>query len=223
MFGSSYSGGFAMFGVVVLLIFVAFVAAIVVTVMLYKKYISAGKAVRAGGLKRDWGPFFRFESLIIEKILQALYIFSTLLIAFESAAGVLVSVFSLINDPAGSLMGIIGILLLCLLLEVLNRLGFELTMMTILIWKNTAVIRQTLTGTAGASQGFTPQPPINPAQPVQPTASAQPDQPATPSASIPPQPPVASASAASTDWTCPHCGTVNKAGSFCAQCGARKE
>lgn len=160
-------GGTAAYaGVGVLLSVVAFIASIVVAVILYRKYISTRPASSAPGIKRDWGPFFRFESLIIENILKALYIFVAVLIAFECAADILVSFFSLINNPGGALAGIVVTIIVCIVFEVLNRLGFELTMMTILIWKNTAVIRQSLTGETNFSS-----PQVVSSQPTQPNVS----------------------------------------------------
>ena len=47
--------------------FIAFVAAIVVTVLLYRKFIASANVHILPGVKHDWGPFFRFEHLIIRK------------------------------------------------------------------------------------------------------------------------------------------------------------
>lgn len=91
MFNSSYYGGILpSTGTGLVLSVIAFIAAIVVTVLLYMKYISEGK-VTTQATKHDWGPFFRFESLIIEKILKVLYLFTTCLIAFEAIASIIAS------------------------------------------------------------------------------------------------------------------------------------
>ena len=48
----------------------------------YKKFIAVDNIHKSPGLKRDWGPFFRFEHLIIENILKVLYIFVSMLDRF---------------------------------------------------------------------------------------------------------------------------------------------
>lgn len=66
MYGSSsYYGGtdvlsllFSAGGAWVALSFVAFVAAIVCAVLLYKKFVSGSDTPRFNGKKHDFGPFF---------------------------------------------------------------------------------------------------------------------------------------------------------------------
>lgn len=228
----------ASFGIYMVLGFIAFVAAIVVTVLLYKKFVSDGTPQVSG--KRDWRPFFRFETLLIDKILKALYIFVSCLIAFESAAAIIAGLCSIIADPFGALLGIIFIAILCVVFEILNRLGFEQTMLMILVWRNTSDLRKGLVG--DVSYGNAPSNPAAPAggaapaQPVAPAAAAAPSNAAPTAAGAAGHPaasPAAGNSAAQTapyapvasqpsGWTCPSCGTSNKAGSFCAQCGKKK-
>lgn len=185
--------------------FIAFIAAIVVTVLLYKKYVSTGQPAKVPGMKRDWGPFFRFEELWIENILKALFIFIACLIAFESAVVALCSLFMLVIDFGAALSGIIGAVILCVVLEVINRIGFEFSMITILIWKNTNEIRRTVQGGISLAGGpSVPEPDAAPAaEPVvsEPAPAAQPED---------------------SSWECPNCGHENKSGSFCAQCGNRR-
>lgn len=247
-------------GTALTLLFLGFIAAIVVTVVFYQKFISEGKVAKIPGMKHDWGPYFRFETLIIEKILQVLYIFTACLIAFESAALILSSLFTLAYAPLETLIGIIIIAIVCVVLEVLNRLGFETTMLNILIWKNTAVIRKTVTGDssgqpvmvgdgpaprpsepAPSARPVTPTPSVQHAsaassptphyQAVQPTPSeaSQPTEPVSRPAAPAPQAPATQPTAPSTpaqpeshEWTCPSCGSHNKIGSFCGQCGTRR-
>lgn len=136
-------------GIGLVLMVLAFIAAIVVTVLLYRKYISAQKPVRVPGTKRDWGPFFRFENLIVEKILQALFIFTACLIAFESAASIITSIVGIAMYPygaGGAVISIIIVLIIFVVLEVINRIGFEFSIMTVLICKNTTAIRSKVCG-----------------------------------------------------------------------------
>lgn len=255
-----YNGLIATASIGLLLGFAAFVAAIVVTVLFYKKYIAVDnihKVQPSQALKhRDWGPFFRFEHLIVENILKVLYIFFASLIAFESAAGILSSLMGIFSDPGAVLFSIIFILIICLVLEVVTRLWFEFSLLTVLIWKNTSAIRKSVSKgepesapsapASGASvDGYASQQPFQqpvnyqqyaPAQPVtmsqsdfstQPidssaVSSAPSEQPASASMPTPPVASSASDHSQSSEWTCSHCGAVNKAGSFCGQCGQEK-
>ncbi len=211
------------FGIFMVLGFIGFVAAIVVTVLLYRKFVSDGTPRVSG--KRDWRPFFRFETLLIDKILKAFYIFTSCLIAFESVAAIVAGLCSFIANPLGALIGIVLIAFGCVALEVLNRLGFEQTMLMILVWRNTSDLRKGLVG--DRSYGNVPSQPMgNPAV----SGSASPAG-ASPSGYVgtprPATPTAQSSSykapaASSSSWTCPSCGTPNKAGSFCSQCGKRK-
>lgn len=210
------------FGIFMVLGFIAFVAAIVVTVLLYRKFVSDGTPRVSG--KRDWRPFFRFETLLIDKILKAFYIFTSCLIAFESVAAIVAGLCSLIANPLGALAGIIVIAIGCIVLEVLNRLGFEQTMLMILVWRNTSDLRKGLVG--DQSYGNAPSASVGngAAQSSSYPAGARAGysgatHPATPSAQ---SSSYGSSAASSAAWTCPSCGAANKAGSFCSQCGKRK-
>lgn len=255
-----YNGLIATASIGLLLGFVAFVAAIVVTVLFYKKYIAVDnihKVQPSQALKHhDWGPFFRFEHLIVENILKVLYIFFASLIAFESAAFILSSLMGIFSDPGAVLFSIIFILIICVVLEVVTRLWFEFSLLTVLIWKNTSAIRKTVSNGEPESVPNAPVPgvpvsgyasqqpsqqPMNyqqyaPAQPVtmpqsdfstQPidssaVSSAPSEQPASASMPTPPVTSPVSDHSQSSEWTCSHCGAVNKAGSFCGQCGQEK-
>lgn len=285
-YGYGYSAMANTVGVGLVLGFIAFVAAIVVTVLFYRKFIAVDNIRKVPGLKHDWGPFFRFEHLIIENILKVLYIFVACLIAFESAASIITSLFSIMYDPGASIAGIIAILIVCVVLEVLNRLWFEFALLTVLIWKNTSAIRKSVASNgydqinsytqssqsygaqggyaAPSSQGNQPQPPIGgqpfassqqPTAPVAgtahnvqststvsassgaPTAPYQPNQASpvqadhqnisssavsTPASSQSGAIPADAPTSHNTAWTCPSCGAFNKSGSFCAQCGTRR-
>ncbi len=212
------------FGIFLVLGFIGFVAAIVVTVLLYRKFVSDGTPRVSG--KRDWRPFFRFETLLIDKILKAFYIFTSCLIAFESVAAIVAGLCSFIANPLGALVGIVLIAIGCVVLEVLNRLGFEQTMLMILVWRNTSDLRKGLVGDrlfGNASSGSTGSAPVSgsafPTEGVSAGYSA-PSQPAAPAAH--PSSSGYSSAASPSAWTCPSCGANNKSGSFCSQCGKRK-
>lgn len=132
-------------GTGIVLSVIAFIAAIVVSAILYSKFISEKKVAGSTSVKRDWKPFFRFESLLIEKILKALYLFTACFIAFEAVANIITSLTVIVYNPGGVILGIIGALILGVILEILNRVGFEFSLMIVLIWKNTSDIKKSLT------------------------------------------------------------------------------
>lgn len=150
-YGYGYNAFANTLGTGLVLGFIAFVAAIVVTVLLYRKFISTDNIHKVPGVKHDWGPFFRFEHLIIENILKVLYIFAACLIAFECAASIITSLLSIMYDPGAAFAGIIVMLIVCVVLEVINRLWFEFSLLTVLIWKNTSAIRKSVSGSDGIS------------------------------------------------------------------------
>ena len=214
MFNSSYYGGILpSTGTGLVLSVIAFIAAIVVTVLLYMKYISEGK-VTTQATKHDWGPFFRFESLIIEKILKVLYLFTTCLIAFEAIASVIASFTIIVYAPGMAITGIITILIVCALLELLNRLGFEFTLMIVLIWKNTSDIRKTMKN--GSANNTVSSADAS-------TSAASSSKPTAPENEFSKKPETASfVQSKSISWICAQCGNTNKAGTFCSQCGTKK-
>lgn len=57
-------------GIWLSLTLVAFIAAIVCTVLLYRKYVSEPGASKVPGAKHDFGPFLRFEKFWSEKSLS---------------------------------------------------------------------------------------------------------------------------------------------------------
>ena len=67
-------------GIFVTLLVIAFIAAIVLAVAGYRKYVDDGDQQHFS-LKDSstWGPFFRFDKLVIDKILKALYLFCAIL------------------------------------------------------------------------------------------------------------------------------------------------
>ena len=163
MYGS-YGSVATQAGVGLVLAFIAFIAAIVVTVIFYRKFISVDNVYKTPGVKGDWGPFFRFEHLIIENILKVLYIFTASLIAFECDASIITSFFGFMYDAGAAFGGIIFFLILFVVLEIINRLWFEFSLLTVLIWKNTSAIRKSVAADDASSNagGFNPFNPVIP-------------------------------------------------------------
>ena len=231
MYGSpsSYYGGtdvisllFSAGAAWVTLSFIAFVAAIVCAVLLYRKYVSTHEAHRPTGAKHDFGPFLRFEKFWTEKILIALFLYNMCLIAFESAAAVVSLLFVIAYSPAGVLLGFVVVVLFFVVSEVLNRLFYEFVMLIVKMWRNTQEIRNCLEGNASASParpfaanavpGAAPEPHVQPARAVASEAMRA-------SAEAPQQ---AGVAADSQGWVCPSCGAKNRQGVFCAQCGKKR-
>ena len=77
-------------GIFVTLVVIGFIAAIVLAVVVYRKYASDGNEQPLSFKdKSTWGPFLRFDKLVIDKILRALYIFCAIFTAFFFLALVL--------------------------------------------------------------------------------------------------------------------------------------
>ena len=174
------------------LMFIAFIAAIVLTVMGYKRFISDKNELHLSFKdKESWGPFLRFDILLIDKILKALYIFSALLVLFGCAAGALSS---LSFGFGAFLASLVGMALLCILLEILLRVGYEFAMLNVMIARNTSDIRRKLFSDASAAPAAPTAPapapaPVAPAPvvPVAPAAPA-PAPEAAPEAPVAPEP-----------------------------------
>ena len=225
------------------LMFIAFIAAIVLTVMGYKRFISDKNELHLSFKdKESWGPFLRFDILLIDKILKALYIFSALLVLFGCAAGALSS---LSFGFGAFLASLVGMALLCILLEILLRVGYEFAMLNVMIARNTSDIRRKLFSDASSAPA-TPAPAPTPSPaPVAPVAPAP--APEAPVASAPepvptPEPdafetapttvldrsnqapadpaPVAPTEVAPKASFCPNCGAPVEPGDhFCGECG----
>lgn len=231
MYGSSYYGGSdvlsllaAAGGVWLTLSFIAFVAAIVCTVLIYRKFVSSQEH-RGNSLgKHDFGPFLRFEKFWSEKILIVLFIYNMCSIAFECAAAAIALLFAIAYSPSGAIMGILLIALLFVVSEVMNRLFFEFIMLIVKMWRNTQEIRAAVAG-GSCSEGAascsavdvddtTPQ--VQQQVPVR-SGSATVSSSKTMPISV-----VEGASHSDTSWVCPACGAANKSGVFCAQCGKHR-
>ena len=152
------------------LILVAFIAAIVLTVMGYKRFISDKNELHLSFKdKKSWGPFLRFDILLIDKILKALYIFNALFILFACASVALSS----LSFGFGAFLGsLVGMALLCIVLEILLRVGYEFAILNVMIARNTSDIRRKLFSDASSAPA-TPAPAPTPSPaPVAPVAPA---------------------------------------------------
>ena len=96
-----------MYGFAAALELVAFIASIVLTVMGYKKYVGDD-----GGLsridvrdQRTWGPFLRFDTLIIDKVLKALYVFNAIFFALSMCVGAIAMLSRGFGAFVGALLG----------------------------------------------------------------------------------------------------------------------
>ena len=216
---------------------VAVVLAIAATVLAFIFVVPEKRREKLNAFGKFLHDLCSFKFLVVEKILQALYIFST---AFIILYGVL-QLFNVQRDywtGASRWMGGTG--LLCIIVgPIAVRLSYELMMMAILLVKNVISINRKLadeTGSAGgdvfaapdveelkkAIQRKEPQPQPQPQPPVQPQSPyQQPQPPYQPQ----PQPPVQSQPEpqpqpeARPAAFCPNCGAKNNGEKFCQNCG----
>ena len=215
-------------GIWLSLTFIAFVAAIVCTVLLYRKYVSSFDKNQLKNAKHDFGPFLRFEKFWSEKILIVLFIYNMCFIAFGSAAAV-ISLLSMLTYDAGSVF--IAILTVVVLFF----------MLIVKMWRNTQDIRSVLVGNDALESAPVYCEPVQ--EPYRQASvnsqgssvapeSANADQRVAASEAVDfskTNPlPVAQASPQqggfdqNSSWSCPACGASNKAGVFCSQCGMRR-
>ena len=225
------------------LILVAFIAAIVLTVMGYKRFISDKNELHLSFKdKESWGPFLRFDILLIDKILKALYIFNALFVLFACASVALSS----LSFGFGAFLGsLVGMALLCIVLEILLRVGYEFAMLNVMIARNTSDIRRKLFSDASAAPATpapTPTPSPAPVAPVAPAPAPEPAPAPAPEPAPTPEPdafetapttvldrsdqapadpaPVAPTEAAPKASFCPNCGAPVEPGDhFCGECG----
>ena len=124
------------------LLLVAFVAAIVITVIVYRKYVRVpGQQLVKLSDKGTWTPFLRFDTLLIERILKVLYIFNLVFIPLSCLA-VALSAFG--AGFGAGLAALVGMALTCVIAEVVTRLVFEGIMLRVIIARNTSDIRRAM-------------------------------------------------------------------------------
>ena len=211
-------------GFLAALMLVAFIASIVLTVIGYKRFVGSTTSLRVDLRdQRTWGPFLNFDTLIIDKVLKALYMFNAIFTALEAV----VVVISLLSRSFGAfVVGLIAGAIALVVVELLLRLTYELIMMTIVIARNTSEIKRAMVGgetadadgisplstepapaftpapaPAPAEQTYTYVPPVAPApapapEPVAPVAPVAPAPEPVPAPVAEPTAPVAPASSA---------------------------
>lgn len=216
---------------------IAVVLAIAATVLAFIFVVPEKRREKLNAFGKFLHDLCSFKFLVVEKILQALYIFST---AFIILYGVL-QLFNVQRDywtGASRWMGGTG--LLCIIVgPIAVRLSYELMMMAILLVKNVISINRKLADETGSAGGDVfaapdveelkkaiqrkepqPQPPVQPQSPYQPQpqppVQSQPEpQPPVQSQPEPqPQPPVQPQPV----WEEPA-----RPAQFCRECGSRLE
>lgn len=139
-------------GFAALLVVVGVVATIVLTVMAYRTYVSRGQAptVRLKD-KESWGPFLRFETMVIDKVLIVFYLLGAIGLAMFCAGNVVlsfVSIFVAIGNGYAALgvgqffMALLTMVVLLLVGELVIRVFFEMNMMFVIIARNTNALKR---------------------------------------------------------------------------------
>jgi len=215
---------------------IAVVLAIAATVLAFIFIVPEKRREKLNAFGKFLHDLCSFKFLVVEKILQALYIFST---AFIILYGVL-QLFNVQRDywtGASRWMGGTG--LLCIIVgPIAVRLSYELMMMAILLVKNVISINRKLADETGSAGGDVfaapdveelkkaiqrkepqpqPQPPVQPQPPYQQPQPPYQPQPQPPVQSQPepqPQPPVQPQPV----WEEPA-----RPAQFCRECGSRLE
>lgn len=128
------------------------VLAIIATIVIFALFVPEKRKERLGAFGKFLHNTFNFKYLVIEKILQALYIFMT-------CSVILTGFFMLFKSFYGRWMGGIGILVM-LVGPIAVRLVYELLMMAVLLVKNVISINNKLKNQNGdkpASDVFSTQ------------------------------------------------------------------
>ncbi len=154
-------------------IMVALIASIILTILGYRRFVSAYPTQRIDLRdKRMWGPFLNFNTLIIDKALKALYLFCAIFAALFVLAVIITVLFV---DIRSFFNALIRGAVLFVVAELVLRMVFELVMLTITIARNTGEIRRKLVGDdAPEADGFASAPAPAPAAPVAPAAGYAP-------------------------------------------------
>lgn len=210
------------------------VVALAAAVLAFIFIVPEKKRAHLGRFGKLLHDTLNFRYLIIEKVLQALYIFAT---AYAIAYGFFM-LFYFQRSFYGSISWRGGYGLLVMILgPVAIRIVYELLIMAVLLVKNVISINNKLTDQneeTGKDDVFTipdlkdpdyaPAAPVAPVAPVvqaAPAAPVAPEAPATPAAQpeTPPSPAPEAAPAAPAG--CPNCGALGENGIFCTKCGTR--
>jgi len=180
-YGYGYGAGA---GVTAVLVIIALIAAIIMAVMGYRKYAIDPTEERMNINDRStWGPFLRFDTLLIDKIVKALYIFNALFVAFVYIA---VLIGSLFNGFGAFLATLIFGGLACLVIELLVRVFHESIMLAVIVARNTSDIKRMM-GASGSGAGSLPTPVTPQPGPVPPAPAPSSMYPEPPTSPIPPR------------------------------------
>ena len=195
----------------------ALVLAIAATVLAFIFIVPEKKGEKMNGFCKFFHKALNFKFLIIEKILQALYIFSTamaILTGFFMLFMVTES-FSFYGGVSKTWLGGYGLLLM-ILGPIVIRVIFEFAMMVVLLVKNVISINNKLknqNGDGNADDVFAApsvsdlKAAFKPAQTAAPAAPVAPAAPAAPAAPVAPAPLFCTKCGArlNPDGTCPNC------------------
>ena len=198
-------------GVTVLFV-VATIVVLICTVMIYVQYCKTNDTT-PNGQGWDWRGYLNFDKLSIAGVLKFCYIFC----ALETCViGVCVWVAATVSSGVeGFFVGLLCALIIVALYELMIRVIFELMILQVKIAENTSALRAGME-TRGAAAGRT--------APLSGTSSATPQGvPAAREAQPAQQQGASSQAAGAQAWTCPSCGTQNTMGSFCRNCGSKRQ
>lgn len=192
----------------------AVLLAIVATVLAFIFIVPEKKREKLNAFGKFLHDTCNFKYLVVEKLLQALYIFATSLVLLNGF-------FMLFQAPYGHWLGLSGILLM-IIGPIALRLVCELLMMIVLLVKNVITINKKLKDQNGDSEigsvfaapdvsemreTFKQRRDVQNAAPVAPVASAAPATPVTPAPEADDQPKF-----------CAHCGARLDASGNCPNC-----
>ena len=136
--------------------FVAAVATIILTILAYKRILPDEKRAGLNKLGQFLHDVFNFKFLIIEKILQFLYVLSTIAcvcFGISMLFGISIYHSSYFNETYTQWYGIYGILI-AVLGPIALRLSFEVMMMGLLLIKNVIQINKKLKGQVEEEEAY---------------------------------------------------------------------
>ena len=136
--------------------FVAAVATIILTILAYKRILPDEKRAGLNKLGQFLHDVFNFKFLIIEKILQFLYVLSTIAcvcFGISMLFGISIYHSSYFNETYTQWYGIYGILI-AVLGPIAVRLSFEVMMMGLLLIKNVIQINKKLKGQVEEEEAY---------------------------------------------------------------------